>query len=626
MSTGELERNSSAYKSGSDDARPVVAPVRFLEAANSFLSLSIILVVLAIASMWIGDGYNRIAMLIAINMIAVIGTSVYTGNSGILTLAHIAFFAIGAYATGLVTTAPELKQQFVPELPGFLISAHLNVWGGIAVAMLTTLVLGAATALPISRLRDTSAIVATFGLLVITHYVLIGARAYTNGNKAFYGVPNDVNLTIVIVLLLVVLAVAFLFKESKYGLQLRAMRENELAAKAMGVAPNRRLFLAWVLSAVIMGVAGALFAHTLGAFSPRNFYLIETFALIAMLIVGGIRSISGAVFGTLLISFLMELIRPVEAGFDLAGLSVPPLWGLAQISLSLVILLVMYVRPSGLMGSSEFQSKWIANMLSGIWPGDKLSETSRQSVPSGDGGLSVAKVGKRFGGLEALKDVSLQVEPGQIVGLIGPNGAGKTTLINVITGVLSPTEGSVSAGSTQLDGRAVHAVALSGLARTFQNIRLFADLSVLENVMIAASTHTSDRQSLEHEAMGYLQELGLAEFSDQKAGALAYGNQRKLEIARALSLKPRFLLLDEPAAGMNSKESSELLELLLQIRTKFGVGILIVEHDLHLIMRLCDYIYVLNKGELIASGQAKEIQENPQVIEAYLGSSYKAND
>ena len=233
--------------------------------------------------------------------------------------------------------------------------------------------------------------------------------------------------------------------------------------------------------------------------------------------------------------------------------------------------------------------------------------------------LDVRGISKRFGGLQALSDVGITIKRGQVYGLIGPNGAGKTTFFNVITGLYTPDSGSFELAGKPYQPTAVHEVAKAGIARTFQNIRLFKNLTVLENVTVAASALKGNGEDPMESARLVLSEVGLDGFSDQLAGTLSYGAQRRLEIARALALRPRYLLLDEPAAGMNPAETQELMHVLDRIRTKYRLGLLVVEHDLKLIMRLCDIVVVLNKGQQIAIGTPAEIQANPAVIEAYIG-------
>ena len=238
---------------------------------------------------------------------------------------------------------------------------------------------------------------------------------------------------------------------------------------------------------------------------------------------------------------------------------------------------------------------------------------------------------KYFGGLKAVENVDMEIARGDIFGIIGPNGAGKTTFFNICTGIYGPTKGSVYLEEEEITGLSPDKVAAKGMARTFQNIRLFGALTVFDNVLIAK--HMRARQNflsatfrlnareerrMREEAMALLEEQNLAHLKDEVAGSLPYGLQRRLEIARALATSPRLLLLDEPAAGMNSKEKEELNELLYRIIDR-GVSILIIEHDMKLMMGVADYLYVLNYGKLLAEGTTSEIQTNPEVIKAYLG-------
>ena len=240
--------------------------------------------------------------------------------------------------------------------------------------------------------------------------------------------------------------------------------------------------------------------------------------------------------------------------------------------------------------------------------------------------LRVENLSKRFSGLQALSNVSMQLAKGKIMGLIGPNGSGKTTLINTISGVLHPEEGIIAFGGTDITGWNPDRIARLGLARTFQTARLFSSLTVIENLevgIMAASGSNIDGQVDE-----LLERFGLERWAMDRAGTLAYGLQRRLEIARAVGSKPEFLLLDEPAAGLNEEESEQLLQLIRGLRetTSLACGILIVEHDLAMIMRLCDRVHVLNEGQTLAEGPPEDVRNNPAVVEAYMGKRHTGSE
>ena len=251
--------------------------------------------------------------------------------------------------------------------------------------------------------------------------------------------------------------------------------------------------------------------------------------------------------------------------------------------------------------------------------------------------LKVSGVSKRFGGLQALSDVGITITKGQVYGLIGPNGAGKTTFFNVLTGLYTPDSGSFELGGKPYKPTAVHEVAKAGIARTFQNIRLFAEMTALENVMVGRHVRThsglvgaifrtgsfkAEEAAIAHRAQELLDYVGIGRFAAYKARTLSYGDQRRLEIARALATDPKLIALDEPAAGMNASEKVVLRELIDQIR-RDGRTILLIEHDVKLVMGLCDRLTVLDYGKQIAEGTAAEVQKNEKVIEAYLGADHK---
>lgn len=248
--------------------------------------------------------------------------------------------------------------------------------------------------------------------------------------------------------------------------------------------------------------------------------------------------------------------------------------------------------------------------------------------------LEVTSLGISFGGLRAVDELSMKIEKGGLVGLIGPNGAGKTTVFNMLTGVYRPTDGGIRLDGQNLIGKKPHDICKLGVARTFQNIRLFSKLTVLDNVktglhnqvtytlaesLLHVGSYRKKERAMDERAMELLRVFGLEGVADYQAANLPYGKQRKLEIARALATDPKLLLLDEPAAGMNPNETGELMETIELVRKKFGVTVLLIEHDMKLVSGICEYLYVLNFGRLLAEGTPAEVLQNPEVVTAYLG-------
>ncbi len=558
-------------------------------------------------------GFEGPLILMLVSMVAVVGIGIYSGNSGIVSFGHTALMALGAYASAMMTIAPDDKARLLPALPDAVIALHLPPVAAILGACAVVGVVALPVALLIGRLEGSSASIATLGLLLIVNGVLVGARDYTRGSQALFGLPIAVTVPVAAAFVVLAILAARAFRDSRMGLALRAARENAAAAAAVGADVVRARQAAFLLSAVIAALAGALYGHFIGVLTPRAFYFDLTFALLAILIVGGMTTIAGAALGAVLVSVLVEVLRRLADGGTFGPLTLPPVYGLTTIGLSLAILAVLYRRQGGLLPYVE--------------PDEVLRPPARPAVPppaparieAGSGELRAERLTRRFDGVIAVSEASLVLRPGEILGLIGPNGAGKSTLLSMIAGSVPPTSGRVRIDGADATGLPPHRIARRGVQRTFQNIRLFGNLSVLDNVRVAADGGPWSRAEATARAWALLDRFDLTALAARPAGTLAYGPQRRVEIARAVARAPRYLLLDEPAAGMNAAESDALLDLLEGLRRDDGIGLLVIDHDLRLILRLCDRVAVLGKGQVIAEGPPEAVSRDPLVIEAYLG-------
>ncbi len=595
----------------------IVASRQQMSIAILALLMGVILTVWA-AQSW-GPAGERIITVFFISLIAVAGIGVYSGNSGILSFGHLAFMAVGAYASALLSLPSKLKSATLPNLPDWLAQVELSLPAALLVAVLFTLVLALVTGLIIGRLDGSAATISTLGLLVIIHGVIIGWRDVTRGAQSFFGVPRETNIIAAAIGCALALVIARVYRDSVSGLRLRASRENAIAADAVGIRIRRERLIAWVISAGIVALAGGLLAHFLGAFSVKKFYFTDTFFLLAMLIVGGMATVTGAVLGTIVITLVSEVLRRLESGFQLFGVEVPTVFGSTQIGIGLIILFVMFRKSDGLTGFKEWEERVFAGITAR--KSEKQSTTTNLALVNTVNRLRATSMTKRFTGVVAVNDVSLSLKPGEILGVIGPNGSGKTTLLNLLSGILQPDAGTVHLGDVVLTDKPGYYYARQGIARTFQNIRLFGNLSVYQNVHVAAlnSDSKQNKASATARCDEALQLLGLTDKSSLNANTLPYGDQRRVEIARALALGPSLLFLDEPAAGMNNAETKDLMIVLQKLVSSYGIGILLVDHDLKLINSVCNRIIVLNDGQLIAEGTPEEIRHNPAVIEAYIG-------
>lgn len=556
-----------------------------------------------------------------INAIVVLGLQVFIGNTGVLSFGHPAFGAYAGYVVAVLTMPVSRKLLQIPDAPWGLAEVETSTTVATLAAVAVTLVVGVLVGLALVRSGATSGAVAatmiTLAFLFITHEAALNWTQLTDGGGGLGFIPRlDGRLPIILSLLGAILVVRW-FAESKPGRLAKAAREDDVAAAAVGIDRRGPQMIALMLSVLIIAVGAVLRVRALGSMTPSFFYFDYTLLTLAMLIVGGRMSVTGSMLGVVIITVGTEITRLLAGDAVSIGLLdwlLRP--NLSDLFLGGAMLGFMLWRPTGLLGSWEIDH-WLGRFL------PRARQESPDPIvpgpdPDGDT-LEAVGVGAVFHGFRALQDVSIEVKRGEIVGLIGPNGAGKTTLINAISGLVPEHEGSVYVSGEDVTGRDPHELARVGIGRTFQNLRLFDDLSVSENVAVAQLAVENHRSASLPPVDGLLQAAGLWESRDRRASELDYGNQRRLELARAAAGAPAFLLLDEPTSGMGESESAEMVGHVRDTAAAIGAGVLVIDHDLHFIVNICDRVYVLDHGELIASGPPEEIREDPLVKTAYLG-------
>lgn len=582
----------------------------------------LVIVVLGLTTIF-GRTGERIAVQMSVNVVAVVALAVFCGNTGIVSFGHGAFMAFGAYLSGILTMPKALQRTALPELPGFLAGHELSLWLSFPIVAIAGLAFAALSGGAIARLVGASATIATLGLLIIVHGAAIGAREITRGSQTFFGVPRATDLTLALGMALIAIIAARIYRESRWGLFARAARDDEDAATALGIQPRRTRLVAWCVSGGMATVGGALYGHMLGAFSPASFYLGLVFAQVVMMIVGGMASVSGAVAGVIAVTLLQDSVRQFEGGAMVFGIALPEVFGLTTVVLGFAILLVIWVRPQGLVGGFELGPGADARPLRRI-------RTQIVAAPSParvqNARLVAEGLSKSFAGVKAVTDVSFEAPTGRITGLIGPNGAGKSTLVNLLTRAYQADTGAAYMGEVNLTRVPPHQVPKHGISRSFQNLRLFRGLTAFENVLVAALAVGHDRRTAASVAIRELEAFDLSNMAAFRADNLPYGARKRLETARALAQDPAMLLLDEPAAGMNPVETDDLADRLIKIGQTRGIGILLIDHDLKFVNRLSEWIVVMNRGSVIAQGTPEEVRQNPKVVEAYIGRGRTAQN
>ncbi|WP_052810618.1 branched-chain amino acid ABC transporter ATP-binding protein/permease [Variovorax paradoxus] len=565
------------------------------------------------------------------------GLVMLTGVGGMTSFGQAAFVGMGAYATAWICTSPTAAAWM-----GGAVSPALLPWAGLLLGLVFTFALAWALGAVTLKLQGHYLPLCTIAWGLSLYY-LFGNMEFLGGQTGITGVPplviagvslatpRALGVVIWAVLLLALWAMHNLL-DSREGRAIRALKGGRLMAESMGVDTARHRIKLFVLAALLAAVSGWLYAHLQRFVNPTPFNLNIGIELLFMAVVGGAGHLWGAVLGAALITLLKEKLQDV----------LPALLGTSGnfevIVFGLLMLFVLQRFADGLWPTvSRLASRWVRDDARKAAPAlahpSTVQLVQRKLPASGELLLEASDVSKRFGGLVANNAISMTLKSGEIHALIGPNGAGKSTFFNMISGVDDPTSGEVRLSGQSMATKPSRAFAALGLGRTFQHVRLLGQRSVVENVALGAHLRArrgwlaamlrldrAEEAELMAEARRQIERCGLGAHADTPAASLSLGQQRVVEIARALAGQPSVLLLDEPAAGLRHLEKRALSVLLSQLRAE-GLGILVVEHDMEFVMNLADRITVLEFGTVIATGTPAEVQANPRVLEAYLGGA-----
>lgn len=584
--------------SAQSQATGLVAGSRHTLGLLAYVALAAVAVFLAATMKF--DGYVlNILMQAATYAVAVFGLSVVLGLCGQINLAQAAFFGVGAYAVGLGTT-----------------DAHMPFWICLAIGMVVSLAAGALLGASTLRLGGHYLAMVTISFQQILTLFMVNQISFTHGPDGVRNIPRpqlfesqQAYLAFCVAALAFVGYLVWRLADTRLGRAMRAVRDNELAAGVAGIDVYRTKVTAFALCALLGGLGGGLFAGGFSYVSPDQFSFAESVVFLTMSLLGGSASPIGSVIGTGLLILIPEWLRFLK--------SVP---GLYLAIYGLAVILIVAFMPDGIWG---FIAKFFERARPAPAPSAPL-----KLAPDDSGGANVLeteKLSKHFGGLKAVDEVDIAVARGKVHALIGPNGSGKTTTLNVLSGLYAATSGRVVLDGRDITRLPAHKRTEAGLGRTFQNIRLFRSMTALENVVIGAErtgnrlAEGASRAALEDRAIAALDFVGLASRANELVTAFSYGHQRLIEIARALAANPTLLLLDEPAAGLNSTEKQSLHNLLERIAS-YGLTILIIDHDMTLVSNAASHITVLNFGRRIADGESMAVLRHPDVVSAYLGA------